>query len=531
MDTLTDLVFTGIDFGTTYSAIGYVTRSTLSGGVNQPKAIEYLGKTKIPTAILLHKPNEEPDWGQAALDEGRTNPEFLFHEFKREVFNPAPLRRLPDGRNPTARLLAKCFYERLRQLAEKNKILLDRPVICHPVGIPWAQQVWDIANEAGIPNGIPVAEPLAALYYANYLKPMFDDRPRRVLMLDFGGGTCDLFLLDVSFGFGSGRFSIRYGPKPKDQAQLMYHTTDGVRSYGGKDIDQLIVGILRQRWLEKYQKYALELRKLDEPKFHWRLAEEARKAKETLSSYISFNDERRSYPIRLEHLPRNTQISFDLSATEFEQVVRQDLEAKLSGFLNDKEDGFFGRNKLRGRDIERVILAGGSSRLPGLVQILSALCPRAGQNGEVVILKDPEMSVAYGAALYNYYFQIGELPVPIMLEDTLWLEVDGRLYELASRNERLPYFAPQLRASHFFQLQTDSDEIELSLYVGESGRLTESRKLGESRVLRFSERLKAGTLFACQVQIDQIGHVEITVFPYSRQQMARKAVFETLRVK
>jgi len=530
MNELIDLVFTSIDFGTTFSGIGYVTRSSSTGGVNPPKAVKCSDLPKIPTAVFVRSDDKKPYVGQKAVDEAYKNPDNFFTEFKLKLTDPKPLRHLPDGRAPTARLLTKYVLKRLRNCAEGKGVSLDKSIICHPVGMRWSHEMLAIAKEVGLDNVNTMTEPLAALYYADYLHSIFDDRSQMTLLVDFGGGTCDLFLLKVTTGFKSGRFRIGFGRKPIDQAQLTYHTPDDVRSYGGKDIDNLLIESFKEKWKAKYPRLASECQRLSEPRYRWKLATEARKAKERLSTYLTTGEEY-SHSVEITGLPRNTKLSFDLSVEEFEKLVRPDIEAKFRDFLNDKEEGFFGRNKLKGRSIDRVILTGGSGRLPWLFDILAEICPIAGMRGQIHRLEEPEMSVAYGAALFNYYLQLGELPVPVLLEDTLKIGIDGGVYTLAKKNTRLPYFPTQFRANHFIRLKDVRDTIDVRLYTGERKLESECQPLGEPRPIEFGQKLSAGTILTYQVRIDQMGRVELTVFPVFKPQMARKAIFETLRVR
>jgi len=254
MNENTKLIFTSIDFGTTFSAIGYVT-SPGKGTVNPPKAIKYSGLSKIPTAVFfLRNIEKEPYVGQEAQDEIEKNPEsseYFFTEFKLELINPKPRRLLPDGQPaPSATTLTKYIFKRLRDIAYgKNEISLDKSVVCHPVGTSWSLRLRKIAEEeVGLQNINLMTEPMAALYYANHLHRIFDDRSKLTLLIDFGGGTCDLFLLEVTLGFKSGRFRIGYGPEPKDQDQLTYRTLGGAQSYGGKDIDNLLIQVFKKKW-------------------------------------------------------------------------------------------------------------------------------------------------------------------------------------------------------------------------------------------------------------------------------------------
>jgi len=533
-----ELIFTGIDFGTTFSAIGYVTRSA-SGGLNTPKAIFYLGKNKIPTAVYFQSDISKPPYvGTEAIirfqeDADKRDQkafERLFSNFKRELLNTSPIRRLGDGRAPTSSELAVFTFERLREIAEGNLGVLENPVICHPVGTAWDRGIRRIAKASGFDKFSTVTEPLAALYYAHYLHPIFDDRPQTVLLIDFGGGTCDVFLMKVTITFQDGRFQI--GPDQIDQAQLTYKLSSGEESsYGGMDVDKLIANYLKAKWRDKYPTLATEFEKLDDAEYQWDFLREAQKAKEYLSTLITTKSTDSSYHVRIRNLPGNTELDYELNADEFTGIVRPDIQAKFTDFFSNPESGFFRRNKTTGQKIDRVILAGGSSNLPWLSEILSTICPRAKMKGQVYQLLEPEMSVAYGAAVYNYYLQVGKLPIPIYLEDTLKISVGGRLYPLARKNTRLPYRSSQFRANHYFRTVEVSDTITVRLYKGEGQSESDCHPLGEEREINFGEKLKVGTLLTFQVQVDLLGNVELTIFPYRQPQKARKCIFEPLNVR
>jgi len=230
-------------------------------------------------------------------------------------------------------------------------------------------------------------------------------------------------------------------------------------------------------------------------------------------------------------LPHKTILSFDLSVQAFEEIVRPDLEAKFKDFLNDdNENGFFKRNKIKGRDVSQVILVGGSSKLPWLADIMAEICPKAGVRGQIHKLDEPEMSVAYGAALYNYYLQVDELPIPIILQDTLKLGVKGKLYILAKKNTPLPYEPAQLHSNHSIWVEDVRSKLEIRLYIGDGEVESECTPLGEPREIDFEQKLHAKTLLTCQIHIDKMGHVELTILPIFKQQMAQKITFPTLRV-
>lgn len=522
------IVFTGIDFGTTSSAIGYVTIAERTGQITDPRAVEHLGSSKIPTAVYLHEDAQHPYVGQEAVNEAPNDPDCFFTNFKGQLDSPQPVRTFPNGLAPTPKQLASYVLKHLTNIANDREIPLERTAICHPVGRTWEKLLIQIIHELGVADAHPISEPHAALYYADYLYKLFDDRVQKTLLVDFGGGTCDLFLLEVNTRLFS-RFWVNYGRYPKAQEQLTYQNNDGnILSYGGRDIDRLLVDLIIQQWQEQNNFDASE-HLLQEPQYLWQLSAAAREAKENLSTYILTPGAKDSYTIHLTKLPNNTEVKFKLSKETFTNLVKPDLESKFLSFF-EAENGFFQRASVKNYDVDYVILVGGSSRLPWLKDIISEICPKAALRKQIYMLEQPEMAVAYGAALYNYYYQIERLPLKPSLDETLKLGVGNEVYTLAKKNTILPYTSNQFRSTHYIQLKQVSDTLLLQLYLGDGETVLDCRPLGEEREIKFSEKLKAGTRLTLKVRIDQIGHLDLTVHPYGKPQMAQEVRFESLNV-
>lgn len=527
-------IYLGIDFGTTASAVGYVTGG-ISGKHSEPKAIRYLDKTKIPTAVYYPVDvDQAPLVGVEAMNEYSRDPRYFFTNFKRDLCGTNPIRTLPNGQAPRAQDLAELVFRYLKEIAASNELPLQNWVICHPVGIEWQKLVNKIASNSGLEKFTFLSEPLACLYYANYLHHIFDDRSQLVLLIDFGGGTCDLFLLRVKTRFWDKFIQIDIGERnePLDQGQLLYRTAAGEpSSFGGMDIDRIIIEKMTQKWQQQYPKLLPFHHDLSsDPKYVYKFIKAARTVKERLSTLITTASKSDKVAEEILGLPRNTKLHFTMTKTEFEQCVRPLLENTFTSYLSDSDSGFFGSKRIRGKDVDRVILTGGSSNLPWLKDIIAKICPKAAEKNQINLLPEPEMSVAYGAAIYNYYNQIGGLPVPVMLEESLKVSIGGRLYLLAEKNSRLPYKSNQFRSTHYIHIDRVDDSLSIALYAGEGATEAECRQLGEKRVISFEKPLKVGRPLTYQIQIDQLGQVEVTIFPYMQPELCKKIIFEPLNV-
>lgn len=528
-------VYLGIDFGTTASAIGYVTVGS-GGKHSEPNAIKYLGKPKIPTAVYIPEDTDfAPLVGEEAINAPNKNLANLFTRFKLSLDNTNPLRTLSKGRAPKASELAVLVYRRLSEIANANNVPFTKVVICHPVGLEWSRLIKSIASQSGIKDCILLTEPLACLYYANYIHHIFDDRPQRVLLIDFGGGTCDLFLLEVKTKLLDKFVHIDAQNKPIDQGQLTYTNRSGRCSYfGGGDIDQLIVEKIIQQWEQQYPRLKDKYPDLyKDPKYSYKLEKAASTIKERISTAITTASASDQVVEEIHGLPRNTKLNITITKSEFEQCVRPVLENAFTSYLVNDETSFFRKNGIRGHDIDRVILTGGSSNLPWLQDILAGICPNAAAMKQIHLLRDPEMSVAYGAAIFSYYSHIGDLPVPVSLEETLKISLGGKLYPLAHKNTILPYGPEQFRSKQYIRLERDEDTFLINLFADAGSSEETYRSLGEEREIHFDEPIKGGRFLSYityQIEIDQVGQVVITLYPLGKPKLGKKAFFEPLNV-
>jgi molecular chaperone DnaK (HSP70) len=243
----------GIDFGTSNSCVTYATFYDRGAGdldpdpLQRPEAIPFNHHETIPTIVFLGDGNgQTPAFGALAEEKAPYYPELTRSGFKLR------LGQAKTGRE--AFLLSKQFLTHLRQRtaevvpldAKDNRVRFET-VVGHPV--QWTadqrEETRRAAQEAGFPNVRLEEESMAALY-----SHLCDDRdnlrPRpgsRILMIDMGGGTTDFAFLQLAMEPNQRPVSIPVDPAPSTPTW-----GNDRRSYGGRDLDQLMLDYLTRNW-------------------------------------------------------------------------------------------------------------------------------------------------------------------------------------------------------------------------------------------------------------------------------------------
>lgn len=253
-------------------------------------------------------------------------------------------------------------------------------------------------------------EPVAAFlyHYQRYFEQRFKNRQGvHVLVFDFGGGTCDLSLI---------RFNGRKMP-----------TVLGRRSaqVGGEYIDEMIA----RRWLSRRARTkGIIFEELTSTNRHYLLGW-ARLAKEQLSAVNWFpakvgtlpeipgNGSNQKIDIGRRSLDRPTLVrllTHDLFVTNI--AGEDSREWTVLGLVNELVDSLLRKTRVDHDRIEAIILAGGSSRLVAVREFLQQKFPTLGDR---LIMREPEASIAKGAALYQYYRHAGSKEMRKLTEPTL----------------------------------------------------------------------------------------------------------------
>lgn len=343
----------GIDLGTTNSAVSVV-RPTGVPEVLRNKE----GDTVTPSVVLFQSFGgaDEPLVGEQAKRQAAAFPEDIVQYVKRFIGDPTWRFDASSGTQYTAEEVSAIILKRLKEDAE---LALGEEVTDAVITVP---AYFDDARRtatahAGQIAGLNVLRVLneptaAALSYG-----VEADANGTVLVYDLGGGTFDVTILKIS------------------GTEFEVLATDGDRNLGGFDFDNALMEYLNKRLMEQGAPDALE-----DPSLTAALREKAEFAKKALSTVpktnVQFSAEGQHYRVPL------TREEFEECTVSLLNRTQEVLEDVLSAA------------KLTWADIDKVLLVGGSTRMPAVRTLVESI---SGKTPELDI--NPDEAVALGAAV------------------------------------------------------------------------------------------------------------------------------------
>ena len=453
----------GIDLGTTNSCV-----AVMEGGesVVIPNSE---GARTTPSVVAFTKEGERLV-GQIAKRQAITNPERTISSIKRQM--GSSFKAAIDGKEYTPQEISAMVLQKLKKDAEGYLgETVSQAVITVPAYFSDAQR--QATKDAGRIAGLEVLRIINEPTAASLAYGLDKEEPHKILVYDLGGGTFDVSILEI----GDGVFEVL--------------ATNGDTRLGGDDFDDRVVDYIAEVFRKEN---GIDLKK---DRMAWqRLKEAAEKAKIDLSGVMAANI---NLPFITADANGPKHLDITLTRAKFNELTHDLVERTIGPMQTALKDA-----GLTAQQIQKVILVGGSTRIPAVqdaVKNITGKDPFKGIN--------PDECVAIGAAIQAGVLG-GEVKDVLLLDVTplsLGIETEGHIFtRLIERNTTIPTEKAQV----FSTAADGQTTVEIHVLQGERPMAYDNKTLGRFQLTGIPAAPRGVPQIEVKFTIDKNGIVSVT---------------------
>ncbi len=453
----------GIDLGTTNSCV-----AVMEGG--QPVVIANAEGSRTTPSVVAFTKEGERLVGQIAKRQAITNPDRTVSSIKRQMGTNYKVSI--DGKQYNPQEISAMILQKLKADAEAylGETVTDA-VITVPAYFSDAQR--QATKDAGRIAGLNVQRIINEPTAASLAYGLDKEENHKILVYDLGGGTFDVSLLEI----GDGVFEVK--------------ATNGDTHLGGDDFDDRVMNYIADAFQKEN---GIDLRK-DRMALQ-RLKEAAEKAKIELSGAMNSNI---NLPFITADATGPKHLDMTLTRAKFDELTADLVEKTITPMQNALRDAGMSVN-----DIDKVILVGGSTRIPAVQDAVKKVTGKEPFKGI-----NPDECVAVGAAIQAGVLQ-GEVKDVLLLDVTplsLGIETEGHIFtRLIERNTTIP-----TKKSQVFSTAADGQtSVEIHVLQGERPMAYDNKTLGRFQLTGIPAAPRGVPQIEVTFNIDRNGIVNVS---------------------